>query len=58
MDKVKGKTKTPEPPSPFFLQKNTCNDERQIMTSIEKCGYPQKFHGNFKKDYFKEGYRL
>ena len=30
----------------FLLQKNTGNDERQIMTSIEKCGYPQKFHGN------------
>jgi hypothetical protein len=24
----------------------TGTDERQIMTSIEKCGYPQKFHGN------------
>ena len=30
----------------FLLQKNTGNDERQIMTSIEKCGYPQKSHGN------------
>jgi len=30
----------------FLLQKNTGNDERQIMTSKEKCGYPQKFHGN------------
>ena len=30
-----GKQKTPEPPSPFLLQKNTGNDERQIMTSKE-----------------------
>jgi hypothetical protein len=39
-----GKQKRPSRRVHFLLQKNTGNDERQIMTSKEKCGYPQKNH--------------
>jgi len=38
MDKANGKTKSPRRRVHFLLQKNTGNDERQIMTSKEVVG--------------------